>query len=246
MSKRKHGGDRKSDKAGYLLRFLSDDQKKELEQLAANAGVSLNKFLNGLGDRALAEKRERDAKTARIAAIEQDLRAKEDEIVELLGEMSKSAASRRRDHLVELRQITGWNIERGKDDDANPDPNSARGRIQLEREFERVRRYFLDHHDPNILARPLIATLFAELLKLEDRFSFERYGPNEWEREWADRNAWVKPEFQPKDRDDDDDDDDDDDGDGGGDGGDYYEQDQDNDSDDGDPGDDGNSDSYLD
>jgi hypothetical protein len=174
MSKRKHGGsDRKSDKIGYLLRFLSEDQKKELEQLAADAGVSLNKFLVGLGEHALARKREQEANAALDAEREAARDAKWDEIVRCLGENAEDAKRKgRHDYLYHAvgGSNNGYEIEKimkSGDRSAWPDANTGPGRYQITQEASRLLEYHRIHHYGGVLPRPRLLQLLEDYIKLE-------------------------------------------------------------------------------
>jgi hypothetical protein len=170
---------------GYLLRFLSDNQKADFKRLADETGISLNQWLLGLGERELLRKRRRDAEVQELKALEQQHHTKWQEIVLHWEQRGAAAARSGRDKWIEVGQdLWGKRLSNGfkyctgsGTDDPAPKISTGKGRAELEA-AKLLRHYCWNHGNSSKATRgytiSMMDKLFEEFLALEDELADRR------------------------------------------------------------------------
>jgi hypothetical protein len=170
----------------YLLRFLSDQQKRDFEQLADEDGVSLNKWFLGLGELALARRRKRNAEALDLKDLEQQSRAKWQEVIDHWEQCGVITARAHRNKWVIVGEaMWGRHLPRGfkycvvAADDPAPTSCTRKGRTQLEREArELLTHYAFNHASSSTRIRrypmAMMDKLFEEYLAIEDELADRR------------------------------------------------------------------------
>jgi hypothetical protein len=170
-----------SKKKTYPFRLASPERWQEIEQAAHKEGMSINEWLNRSVEQALAEERQRNREATSIASLEEQRDDKWSELVSHLGAMSQDAAAKGGNHFANLRS-NGWNIDQLEQEEANPDIRTGKGRVQLEREAERIYESYNGNCDG---LDDKLGALMCQLGQIEKDIQVARYGDDR-QRFWRD------------------------------------------------------------